>query len=409
MYQLFQVKSYPNNKQRLIIPSTTYANMKHISALRHGLQSLSCDILTHHRHTNIMYVSSAIMRKCSLKNNTIILLTIDQHTCHIHYPLGVFIHDAPNKIAHARLLQEMARVGHSMGFESIFFSYQHIEKDSASLTGFVWDEHNWHTIKTEIPPVIYNRIPNRKMEANQYVANTKNQLAAHSIIFNPHFFNKWQLYDKLINQETISYLLPDTIFHPSIQMIEQKLEEHPVYVESLQQDTTFHLAKRGDTIVVTNKKGEQFYYPTVARLALIHFPNGFHQYVLQDDINTNTYHGEPYYMKVHLNKIKDWHVSFLYGKQRTNGDIIDADHLPKISKTKSLAISISNDLEKILPGPIGELGLDIGIDQEQKLWLLEFHAKPTWKILSHPSFSSHTHQYFTSLFQFSFVTQLDFV
>lgn len=45
------------------------------------------------------------------------------------------------------------------------------------------------------------------------------------------------------------------------------------------------------------------------------------------------------------------------------------------------ATDIVNALDEILDGPLGELGLDLGIDRRGRVWLIEVNAKPYRKVL----------------------------
>ncbi|MGP4038299.1 YheC/YheD family protein [Gracilibacillus sp. D59] len=410
MRQTFRIIAYPNNKNRMIVPTKAYHHIKHISMIQHGLQSISCDILSHHKNTDTIYLSSSIINQLHLKNHTPIILEIASHACHINYPFGVLIQRPPNQISYERLYQEMARVGATLGFETIFFCYQQVNPQTSSLTGSVWRNQQWQTIETDIPPVIYNRIPNRKIESHKKIQNMKQFLTTNSIIFNYDFFNKWQVYDEIMNHDRVSYLLPDTTFHPSIQTIQHKLSQHPVYLMPLKNDDTnhFYLEQVDDLIFVTYNDNKRAYYQNLEQFKQEFFPNGFQQYVLQDAVDLLKHRGDPFYLRVHTNKSKHWHVSFLYAKKDIGNEKFNRDGIFEwnekrniIKKVENVALTLSNVLENNQLGTIGEAGFDIGIDQEQRLWLLAVHAKPSWQVFQHPSFAAKTQDYFTSLFEFS--------
>ena len=52
---------------------------------------------------------------------------------------------------------------------------------------------------------------------------------------------------------------------------------------------------------------------------------------------------------------------------------------------KHKAITVAKVLEQQIDGPLGELGLDMGIDINRKIWLFEVNAKPGRHIFHHPS------------------------
>ena len=52
---------------------------------------------------------------------------------------------------------------------------------------------------------------------------------------------------------------------------------------------------------------------------------------------------------------------------------------------KSVAISLAESIEAHQQHIIGELGFDIGIDKDEKVWMFEANAKPGRSIFKHPS------------------------
>jgi D-alanine-D-alanine ligase-like ATP-grasp enzyme len=49
------------------------------------------------------------------------------------------------------------------------------------------------------------------------------------------------------------------------------------------------------------------------------------------------------------------------------------------------AILIAEVTEQHVNGPLGELGMDIGVDRSGRVWLFEVNAKPGRHIFLHPS------------------------
>jgi hypothetical protein len=52
------------------------------------------------------------------------------------------------------------------------------------------------------------------------------------------------------------------------------------------------------------------------------------------------------------------------------------------------ALVLSRCLDKRLPGPIGEIGFDFGLDKKGKVWMFEANAKPGRGIFEHPLLAS---------------------
>lgn len=56
-----------------------------------------------------------------------------------------------------------------------------------------------------------------------------------------------------------------------------------------------------------------------------------------------------------------------------------------LQRTKEVAIKLAKSIEKNYSHPLGELGFDIGIDQNEKIWMFEANSKPGRSIFKHPS------------------------
>src|SRR5690606_29443670 len=114
--------------------------------------------------------------------------------------------------------------------------------------------------------------------------------------------------------------------------------------------------------------------------------------------------GKPVDFRLHMNKRQDgtWTVTALAAK--VSGEHSPTTHLisggeiktieeifpdPEnrlitIKRLRETALLVSKTLDQLSRGFIGEIGLDIGIDQKGENWLFEANAKPGRSIYSHP-------------------------
>jgi hypothetical protein len=56
-----------------------------------------------------------------------------------------------------------------------------------------------------------------------------------------------------------------------------------------------------------------------------------------------------------------------------------------LQQAKSVAITLAQAIETQHQHLIGEIGFDLGIDQEEHVWMFEANAKPGRSIFRHPS------------------------
>lgn len=67
--------------------------------------------------------------------------------------------------------------------------------------------------------------------------------------------------------------------------------------------------------------------------------------------------------------------------QRMFGDRADE----VLANMKKVAIDLALAIERNYPHLLGELGFDLGIDQDEHVWMFEANAKPGRSIFKHPS------------------------
>jgi len=138
------------------------------------------------------------------------------------------------------------------------------------------------------------------------------------------------------------------------------------------------------------------------------FSNKFrHRYILQQGINLIEYKQCPVDFRVHMHKDNNdkWQIVAIGAKAagkgsvtthlRTGGQLINADQYLSLmfkeyaltikEKINASSILIAETVESNLREPLGELGLDIGVDKNNRIWLFEVNSKPGRSIFKHPS------------------------
>ncbi|WP_163537148.1 YheC/YheD family protein [Gracilibacillus sp. YIM 98692] len=429
-----RIREYFNPKSRVIVPQKLYTSFQHINQVQNGPYHAYCDCLSHDRHPDVVYISSALMEQIRLQGRSHCQLQVIEDTCIFAYQLGVFIasinHTNLSSARHFSLYEEMSRIGQTFGFDTIFFGYQHVDLTSNKIEGYHFLDNQWKRTTTNIPPVIYNRIPNRKMESHPKIKIVKQVLNTTSIIFNPDFFNKWQMYEYLMKEEKCRYLLPYTIFQPSLNTIEEMMEQNAVYLKPIhgsKGNGICLIEKIDDQIAITNYKSHtalKQYYRDIDSFQAEYFPKGFQHYVLQEAIPLMKHQGNAIDFRIHTNKDEqsNWQVTLIFGKQTSNksftthitkgGSVLLLSQLFSAKEQKQIeqklietAINLSKIVDRSIHGTIGELGFDIGIDEEKKLWLFEINAKPGWMVFDHPQLSHLSRDVFSSLYQYAFFLQ----
>lgn len=102
---------------------------------------------------------------------------------------------------------------------------QHIDWEDETIEGYFFQEEKWIKKKVPLPNVIYDRLPNRKAENYKPIVRAKRKLEHDYAIpwFNPGFFNKWEVHQLLMKDESIMPLLPSTETFQHFEQVERFL------------------------------------------------------------------------------------------------------------------------------------------------------------------------------------------
>lgn len=279
--------------------------------------------------------------------------------------------------------------------------------------------YRWIRKSAPLPDVVYERIPNRKAEAQAPVQVCRSRLETLGLpIFNQGFFNKWEVHEALYNHPLTPDCIPETHRSPSIQTIRAMLERHQmVYLKpsggSLglgifritrnPQGGYYCRFRNGDRNILRRFQSLPPLMTQIFGRQMTRIP----RYLVQQGIPLIKHEDRPVDFRVHMHKDRSgkWGVVGIGAKVaglgsvtthgRSGGSLFPASQLLKWTfpgkgadmenRIKETSIRICNALEAQVAGPLGELGLDIGVDRNQKVWLFEANAKPGRHIFQHPS------------------------
>jgi hypothetical protein len=236
-------------------------------------------------------------------------------------------------------------------------------------------------------------------------------------VFNQGFFNKWSVHQALNQHPSTTPHIPETHISPSTSQIEEMLKRHQmVYLKpsggslGLGIYRITHDPKQG--YFCRFRQGEKnvlHRYKSIDGLLKKHFTrqSSFQKYLVQQGIRLIRHKGRPVDFRVHLHKGRSgqWKVVAIGSKVagsgsvtthvRTGGSILSTHELLQQAfqqdasrihlRLQQAAVTIARVLEQQIPGPLGELGMDIGIDQTRRIWLFEINSKPGRHIFHHPT------------------------
>lgn len=277
---------------------------------------------------------------------------------------------------------------------------------------------SWQRHKVPFPDVVYNRVINRIQEQSPSVKLAKSLLIKRNIpFFNPDFFNKWTIYEKISADPRAANFLPETVFNPTLAQIARLLARYPmIYLKpssgslGLGIAQLYHLPQKG--YFLRYRRGNQnklFRFKSFTK-AMDHFMRhkSSKTYIAQQGIALMTADRRPVDFRVHTNKnaFGQWEVTALAAKLagrgsvtthvRSGGQVLSAGEAiracfpPELEKVileriHQAAIILSQTIDDHLEGWLGELGFDLGVDQGGQVWMFEANSKPGRQVFVHPS------------------------
>ncbi|KHD84574.1 glutathione synthetase [Heyndrickxia ginsengihumi] len=311
----------------------------------------------------------------------------------------------------ARLLS----VQSSIGVVPFLFGEQHIDWDSGLIAGFFYQNGKWEKINIPFPNVIYDRLPNRKSEMQHQSRKVKEKLEKEYLIpwYNPGFFNKLEVHERLFQDEKIEKYLPETHLLTSNHQIEQMLATYGhVYIKPINGSLGIGVHQ-----IIYDRNTNAYYcryhdgknhllrFTSIEALMNHVFAKKQRsQLMIQQGIKLMREDKRSIDFRVHTNKDinGDWKVSAIAAKVAGIGS--PTTHIKAGGEVKTLeelffdtemrmeikemleqtALELAQSIEEHVEGIVGEIGFDLGIDKENKIWLFEANSKPGRHIFAHP-------------------------
>jgi len=315
------------------------------------------------------------------------------------------------------IFSKLLAVQNTAGVTAFLFGAQHINWEKGTINGLFYHD-GWKRFEVPFPDVIYDRIPNRRIEGLPKIKKVKERLQQEYLIpwYNPGFFNKLDIYERLLQEDSIADFLPETLPFTSFSVVERMLSNYGhIYIKP----KNGSLGK-GIYQVIYNKKDANYYtrfkepsgekrllkFDTLEKLVQhITAKANISSLIVQQGIHLMRSEKKPIDFRVHTNKNKQgiWEVTAIAAKIAGTGsatthmnsggivksidELLDLDNDKELLKEKlnGSALRISKTLEKYTEGTIGEIGFDIGIDRKGRVWLFEANSKPGRSIFKHRS------------------------
>ncbi|WP_223068445.1 YheC/YheD family protein [Paenibacillus caui] len=309
---------------------------------------------------------------------------------------------------------DILKTGKQLSFPVYIITTKDLKLSEEQVLGYTYSAENkqWVSKWFPLPDILYNRIPTREDEKKPQVRRKIDDCLNHPTIqlFNPFFFNKWKLFSWLRKSKLTSSFIPETRRLSSRKVLSSMLVKYDdLYLKPESGKAGKGIMKLSYSVneakpykLILQAPGKNVIYKT-AKLPLlwrrIRKEADNDPYILQQGIRLTSYQGRRFDLRVLIQKTGkgNWSVTGigarLAGKRRITthvpqgGSVEDPEKLllPTfgeeqtawlLSRARADAVIIARQIERSCGNTLGEMSMDLGVDQEGKIWFFEANSRP---------------------------------
>ncbi|AIQ34827.1 endospore coat-associated protein [Paenibacillus sp. FSL R5-0345] len=310
--------------------------------------------------------------------------------------------------------RDIIRTGKEMGFLVYVVTVRDLKLEERMVNGYVPSSNGkiWYSIPVPLPQIIYNRIPTREDEEKPAVVRKIAQCLEHPGIklYNPYFFNKWNLFEWLKGSHATSKHVPKTRRLRSANTLTAMLNNHTsLYLKPESGKAgkgIMRLKYRAETTlpyrlqIQSGKKNVTYKAASIERLwARIGKEKGTSRYIVQQAIELATHRGRPFDLRVLLQKNSRGGWAMTGIGARLAGARSITTHVPRggsieepssmlestfgteraasiLKSVPTTALLIARQIERASDTMLGEMSMDLGVDENGGLWFFEANSRP---------------------------------
>ncbi|MET4560264.1 UDP-N-acetylmuramoyl-tripeptide--D-alanyl-D-alanine ligase [Lysinibacillus parviboronicapiens] len=295
-----------------------------------------------------------------------------------------------------------AAVARAEGAQFFYFTPKSVNFDNRTIKGKVYEEGQWHERVMPFPDVIYNAGSPEKLSVSKAIIEKLKK----EIPFTTHSIgNKWNVMERLkAAKEFAHYLIPSEMvgnvekFHNFIAHYKRAVFKP---IDGRKGKGIYFITKIGNAFEVRVNSEKRNY--TLAQLnELLKEQLASGTFIMQPYIKSMTKSGQVYDFRLHVQKNGEgkWVVTTVYPRIAPNGSIIPninsggftnyldpfleqefKNEAYNIRRTlEHFAMSLAHHLDDIQMEKFGEvideIGIDVGLDEQQKIWMYEVNWRP---------------------------------
>lgn len=295
-----------------------------------------------------------------------------------------------------------AAVAKMEGIPFYYFTFNNVDFNAMKIDGWVYHHGDWAQTVMDFPTVIINSC-NPKTKKQSSILK---QLKKFAILTSYPVGNKLKVYKKVLKaKEFSSYLIPSAPLNNPSELI-TFLKEHSLvvikpingnkgknvlFIEKLNEPLLYKL-KDGQKVLIFHQEEIEALITTLIREQ---------KYLFQPFIECKTKAGLTYDFRLHVQKNGRglWEITLIYPRISGNAKLISnissggyrgelepflLDEFGEESERikavlEHFALSFSTHFDTLYEHSFDELGIDVGIDTLQRLWIYEVNWRPGCK------------------------------
>lgn len=420
-------KKYPTKIEQISEETLYYppelGDLTHIEIIHFGQHSCPASVKPHPEGKPSIVLSEKLAESLKFTETKAPLhLFIYGEGLHLGPLIGIFsagFTGISNKPLGERsnFFSKLLSLSQTIGCIPFVFGENVINWDEETIKGYVYEDHVWRICEFPFPNVVYDRLPNRMAENREGPKAIKQKFQKDYKIpwYNPGFFNKWDVYERLNADDDALPFLPETYPFQSLSAVETLLSHYrQVYIKPIHGSLGLGIHQ-----IIYDKHENAYYcrykneaqenklqkFPSLEAILKHVFQNRpLENLIVQQGIPLIRFKNRPVDFRVHTNKDSEgvWQVTAIAAKIsgagsvtthiksggmiKTLAELFEDERQAKETEDKltEAALILSKSIEHHLDGIIAEIGFDLGLDRKGQVWMFEANSKPGRSIFSHP-------------------------
>lgn len=307
--------------------------------------------------------------------------------------------------------RELVEASQSFGAFVYFFTASNIDPGSGQLEGWTYSGR-WRKSHFPVPDVIYNRLTSRKAENRPSVQHFMREVKAQhgTLIFNEKYLNKSEVFDALRHNTALTKYLPESHSFKNFLMLKSMSAKYSVvYLKpvagSLGKGIIRVIRSGGGSYMchLTSMTGttKQSFSSLAALFSTISGKLKQRHYQIQQGLQLIEIDGRPVDFRALVQRggTGEWAVTSIVARIAGNNHFVSnlarGGTLSKVrealeksnlgsgmrktvsSQLRKAAVELAGGIADSIKGHFGELGLDLAVDTNGRVWLLEANSKPS--------------------------------